>query len=200
MNGIRSNKRVFHDEKQRSDGAISPVFGFLMIGLMWFGTFGILSVNENANQAARFLIPTIMALFVLFPGFYLFQWYKIDITTNYVTWKTSIIPSIWVEGWKEPILNYSEIVVMRSKPIYGFGIKYSPSKIAYPIKITGKNISKSAKEFNVKVHAIIVLKHRNNSKKNIALNNFVFANTEMWKATANQLSKDLELPIIVSNS
>jgi len=199
MNDIGMKKQIFNHSENRSGGAISPVFGFIMLLFAWFGTFAIMSINENPDPNARFVLPTIVTLMILIPGLYLFQSYKLDVNTDYVTWETSIIPSIWSESWKEPITSYCEILILKTKPELGFRLKYNPARIAYPKKVTGKYVSESDKAFNKKPHAIIVLRHRSDSKKNVSLKYFVWDQPNMWNASANQISKDLNLPITVSN-
>jgi len=34
--------------KDRADGQISPVFGYLVLGLLWVGCFGLMSLDEAA--------------------------------------------------------------------------------------------------------------------------------------------------------
>jgi hypothetical protein len=182
--------------KQRSNGAISPVFGWLVLFMLWFGAFIILGISEGNSLAARLVFPTVLTLMALVPGLFLFQSYDLKVTTHSVTWESTIIPVLCVEHWEEPISRYKSISLKQTKPVLGFiPPKYCADTALYPERITGDNLSKANKAFNEKKFVVVYLEHSSDKKKNVGLKVFDSAATAELGDYLAYAEEKLGLPV-----
>jgi hypothetical protein len=187
-NKLSGTGSIFYKGAQcKHKGSISPGFGIAMVLLMFFGTYSIASISESATIFGRLVISTLATLMVYVPGMFLFQKYEMLVTTREVKWYTSIIPGVWSQQWEEPVSNYQGILKRRIKPVNGMLYpKYSPYNAVFPRQ-------KEESKFNSSNFIIIVLKHRNDKKKDLAVTSFRATDINQINEFCEKAEKELNL-------
>ena len=192
-----SNLVFLEINKQRTGGAISPGFGFVMIIFLFAGTFVLAGLKEEATLQDKLtfaLIPSVMTYFI---GILLFQSFSLIVDNKQIRWRSSIIPGLWQQKWVEPASNYRGLLLKRTKPVNGvFYPRYCPDSAVLPRKITGENTSQRDKEYNKKNFVVILLKHKYDLKKDVALKAYPATSRGDIKFFCNSAQEKLGLELL----
>ncbi|PKL45367.1 MAG: hypothetical protein CVV42_18535 [Candidatus Riflebacteria bacterium HGW-Riflebacteria-2] len=183
--------------KDRADGQISPVFGYLVLGFLWVGCFGLMSMDEAGPPLRdRLLFASLITAMAASVGFYLFQSYDLVITSHSVKWESHVVPHVWVERWEEPIANYQGICLLQTQPISSFWpLKYTSAKLFYPQRISHKSMTEADHKFNESKFVVVYLKHAHNSSRDVSLQVFDADAVDDIKKYCLGASESLNLPI-----
>lgn len=158
----------------RTDGQLSPVFGYVALVCLWLGSFMMMRMtNDGRAMLDHALFSSLITLIPFCLGIMLFQSYELSITTHSVKWETYIIPRVWAESWEEPVQNYKSISLEHTIPVNDlWPPKYVVARLLFPKCITKKNPNEADRRFNEKKFTIVYLKHALNPRRNVCLKRF----------------------------
>ena len=158
----------------RAEGNLSPVFGYMALVSLWFGSFFLMSIGVKSPPLIdRVLFSSLTTFMAACMGFYLLQSYELSITTHSVKWECHIIPRLWVERWEEPIQNYKGVSLLQTVPVSDFWPpKYVAARVFYPQRISRKHMRDCDRQFNEKKFIIVYLKHSYDRSRDVCLKKF----------------------------